>query len=485
MSSRIINVDYIGTVCFENGKFVIKNFPVSHSTELLTRLKDCCQEEESTRQDLQEVFTQYLPEQINYNYCYPLDYSDRSDGNSGGGLYPIPFTRSDYSGAIDSKRKALIEQFPAITEATIEKRLEEFRLSMRKDYYEQCAKYIRAYDYTRLLNQLKSDSTIKVYSTEEIGYLGPNTYQRCQLGEDVKISISTNFAFGSSSYFILNLTYKGIPIYLYSKYVQYYFAQKVDIIECTNAYNPERDNWKLALMFVEHAANLALDSPQAFVQEYLGNELEKFMNGIRSLFWSPQFFIKQVIGLSSFQKNTSPSSPYVKIRHIAEDEYRTFKAYPHEMETSFRLDKLTGALEFLETLSQLEEVYPKIQDYIEEIKDINRSIKSDLEAAIMECNTDLTRLEGEKQEKETQLSDLKERMKFLQDELSSLIDSAEESDKNKVEEGFRSNHPELLQISSCIFELNSSISNLLSELWFRKQYRDWLTKDLDRIAKYA
>lgn len=385
----IVNVDYIGVIRFSDGEYHYQQVPIMHSDELLRQLKVCCQEECSTRLDLQAVFSSHIPYPRQYNYCYPLEYNSRSDSSDDAGRPPFPFTQKDYDGALLRRERELLKKYPSMSAVTLEHELDFFRCLMRKAYLVQCFNYIRAYDYERQLELLQADPSIIMFSTEPVGFLAGRANQSYRISEDIEVGIHTNFAYGSASCFTLNLKYKGIPIYLFSKYVQYYYAEMVDIIECTNDYKLARENWELALRFVEKAANLAQDSTDAFVNEYLASELERFMTGIRNLYRNPSVMVQRIVNLMAFYERTSP---YVRVRHIYEDEWEDFEAYPHEMAISFRLGKLAGALEFLDTMQSLSEVYPRINHFIEEIKAIGGAIVLEVATAIAKSEKDILAL---------------------------------------------------------------------------------------------
>ena len=477
----IVNVDYIGVIRFSDGKYRYQQVPIMHSNELLMQLNACGQEECSTRLDLQSVFSSYIPHPQPYNYCYPLEYYHRSDSSQAAGMPPYQLTMEEYEGAISHRRKELLEKYPSISVETMERELDSFKRLMRKTYYEHCVNYIRAYDYERQLECLRADTSIRMFSTEPVGFLARWANQYYHISQDIEVSIHTNFAFGNASRFTLNLTYNGIPIYLYSKYVQYYYAEKVDIIECTNDYRPARENWELALKFVEKAANLAQDSTEAFVNEYLASELDRFMTGIRDLYRNPSIMVQKIVNLTAFHERTSP---YVRVRHICAGEWQDFKAYPYEMALSFRLGKLTGALEFLETLKSLSDIYPRINHFIEEIKTINCAIAPDVKSAIAIAERDILALKKTKEQYQLQLLELKKKKESLDGELSDLKGSLGDEERRKIDKEFRLKHPGFETLYSQIIAWSDKVDKVMGDIYFRNHYKEWLERDLTLLNTY-
>ena len=477
----IVNVDFIGVIRFSDGKYRYQQAPIMRSDQLLTQLKVCYQENSSNMLDLQAIFMSNISSPKLYNYCYPLEYYNRSDSFQPSGMPPYSLTKDGYEGAIARRRQELLEMYPSISDMTLKNELESFERLMKKAYYERCVNYIRAYDYENQLELLQADTSIKMFSTEAVGYLAGRANQSYRISQDIEVSIHTNFAYGNSSCFTLNLNYRGIPIYLYSKYVQYYYAEMVDIIECTNDYNPTRENWELALRFVETAANLAQDSTDAFINEYLGHELNRFMTGIRDLYNNPAAMIQRVINLTAFHERTSP---YVRVRHIREGEWEDFKAYPHEMALSFRLGKLAGALEFLETLKSLSDIYPRINQYIEEIKTINVAIAPEVNRAIAVTERDILALKQTKEKYQLQLSELKKKKKSLDEELGNLKESLGEEERRKIDKEFRLRHPEFENLYSQIIACSDKVYKVMGDIHFRNLYKEWLERDLTLLSTY-
>ena len=95
-------------------------------------------------------------------------------------------------------------------------------------------------------------------STEDIGW----TSYEYKANEDVVIFIHTNFGYGNSSYFFLNMRYKGIDILPYTSIVHYYKANIVDLCRHTRQYSMKRDSWNVAFNLVVEAANMAKNNPE-------------------------------------------------------------------------------------------------------------------------------------------------------------------------------------------------------------------------------
>ena len=159
----------------------------------------------------------------------------------------------------------------------IEKKQRERKIEIKNLYIEEIRRYLYAMCYMQTLHSVKSSSLM--YSSDTIGWYRPDY----TIAENVLISVRTNFCYGRSAYFHVNLNYKGINILPYSDIVTYFWSNMMDNVRYTKDYEPDRTNWKHALSFVEQVSNLITTDSDRFEKEWIIDQVEKMMEGLASI----------------------------------------------------------------------------------------------------------------------------------------------------------------------------------------------------------
>lgn len=338
-----INVDYIGIVTESTDKTVsYKQIQIENDyVELTRKLNDMIYNANVSVLDMQVYFEREFKKGyglLYYNYCYPYSYdSSYIDGAK----YPQLYNYSEYQEMLKKTSSQTLKQ----------------------KFASQCNRYIQAYIYNRKLVTLKQNNANKMFSTENIGW----TYYSYTINQDIKIELRSNFGYGTSSYFFVNLSYKGIDILPYSYMVRYFKANMADFIRYTRNYEVERSSWKFALSFVAETSNFAICQPENFVSKWIINEVDDMMSGLNRLAENPHHFFENY-------KISRTIDGMITVRNISEQEKNDYYIYPKEMDIAKQAEKISGALLLLQKLEPLISIYPKIESHIQSIKDLNRKL---------------------------------------------------------------------------------------------------------------
>lgn len=255
----------------------------------------------------------------------------------------------------------------------------EYYLRTRQYIFAMC--YYKRLDSARICQRMSDD--VKMYSTDTLGW----TKYDYPISRDVKIGLYTNFGYGVSSYFRIVLSYKGIPILPYSLYVHYYYANSRDLARFTRNYKPSRENWESAFKFVIDIANLAVSDPDKFVREWVMNEVSSMIDGLRCIDQHPIPFWLDKMG------DKQSNSPYLHCRTRDKEAREYYEAYPHEMDVDFRAKKISGALEFLDSLKALKSIYSQVDEAINVIKSLAKGLAPRITDAIRGIQNDIAGLE--------------------------------------------------------------------------------------------
>lgn len=453
-----VNVDYIGVVrTAKDGNVVFTKVPITNEyQELLGTLKDMVSNPNITVLDMQGHFDRefrYAPR--GFNYCHPWSYLSSYIGGAG---YPTGYTYQEYQSKLhDCDNK------------------EDMSQSLKRKYEKEAIRYIQALCYHRELQLLKQDDNNRMFSSENIGW----TDYVYDINDDVQFRLKTNFGYGMSSYFFVNLTYKGIDILPYSMMVSYYYANMADIIRYTRMYDPKPDSWNIALDFVARTTNEAATDTSSFVRKWITNEIQTMMAGLKRFAENPfsAFSIlmlkKQIDGL-------------ITIRNINQSEEAKYKIYPHEMVIAKQAEKISGALDFLSNLEALSDIFPEVVRDIQMIKDLNIGLLPSLIRKKEEIGAEVER----RQIVITQLEDDIETLaRFCKPHTDAILKLKKEKENEiskyvpeyEIREEYYKEHYDYKQKYEKLIELQNIIRDKKDDICNRKNFAIEIKSCVDKI----
>lgn len=397
------NINYIAVIKVdENNKTIFERIPVEQNP-IIESLENELADKNATVLMMQRIMEGEFRTKVRktYNFCAPHEYHEHFIPKC---TYPKAITPMEYEQMINDeiiksptrlwdkiKRRYLTE------EETIYRAIENLNIETKSKYFESAKRFIYATNYERAMSERVSPlSGVKMYSTDTIGW----THFDYQVTDEIAIHLATNFCYGSSAYFCLCLSYKGINILPYSLLVSYYYASQYDLARYTRSYRAERDSWERAFLFVEETANLASSSPNEFIQKWVLNEVAIMMKGLREILNSPSRFIRkcqQAAGIAIKER-------VHRVRNMELAESSQYAILTDEMDLAVKAEKISGAVNFLDNLSKLSEEILDIRDTIEEIRSLAKSILPEIQSMLMKIEEHISRLEVEKKKESDSLT---------------------------------------------------------------------------------
>ncbi len=474
--SKTINVDYISCVRKTyNGVLEYREIPVKKTYQKLLRdLEEMVKDSGKTLLDLQSrVLRIHFPKQY-YHVCMPHRYSD---SYITGPKLPEVITPTEYKKICAQKKESLRAEYKKALKCgecfDVDAAYIEFVDGLKADYFEKVQDFINADQYMSALEKVKGSSRNLMYSTEDIG----RTTYEYPINDDIVFEVKTNFGYGRSAFFYVNLTYKGIKIIPYSDIVRYYYANMVEFGKFTRQYVPQHKSWPLSLNFVVETANLAQGNPDNFVQTWIKNELEGMMAGLRKLRLNPNKVIK------SFQDaNDEMAENYVSVANFQPKDRRLYRVYPYEMSIAYMAYKISGALHFMDNLTQLSEIYGFVKVAIEELKSINRSILPEVKEALREVRKHIRRLEKKVAILEKKINDLEKKEEKYANALKKLLQNADTKDRDSIKIKFKKENPMYVEILDELSSLYPEVRELYAILRDRQVFESELD-DAERLIE--
>ena len=470
-----VNKDYIVVVAKQsNNVLEFKKEKISNDyADIIDRLQEMKENPNRTVLDMQGCFTRVFNQKDYFHLCLPYCYSS---SYVDGIRYPDMLTFDEYNTKLIKKRTKLKEK--QLSDDKIEEKLDTYKRELKDDFLYECRRYIEGYNFAKTSSKIKNRSETVMLSTENIGW----TKYEYKANEDVIIFIYTNFGYGNSSYFFLGMQYKGIDILPYSAIVHYYNADIIELKRHTRQYFTERDSWNIAFDFVIKSANMAKTDPRKFINEFVINEVREMVSGLKNIANQPNTEISRFINK---RRNVVSNGFCYSVRNIWESEVNDYEVYRDEMNIAFKAEKVTGALLFLDKLSELAELLPTIQESIKEIKLLNNALIPELEEKIFNIQNVINEQNKKVESLEKSLKTLNEKMQPHEDIIQKLQETCkEQEEKNEVKKKYKIENHEYEQLCLEKEGLLNSISALKGHIQKRSNFIARLKECQNRIQTH-
>lgn len=220
--------------------------------------------------------------------------------------------------------------------------------NQKEKYMEKVLRWIDAQSYAKTCERLKAERDVRCFSKGGIGF---HTYHH-RILNDVNISLRTNFGYANASHSLLTLRYKGVDILPYSYLVNFYHADMVDLLRCTRVYELKRESWIEAFNFISEKVEEATENPERFIENYVITEVRTMINGLNELAIDSKAYMEKIAD------NKIERQKSVRCRCGAERQ--EMLVYADDMALFFKVEKITGAYDFVGNMSKLMDMCPRM-----------------------------------------------------------------------------------------------------------------------------
>jgi hypothetical protein len=512
---RIANRHFIGVVREIDGYLVYEKDDIPQEDILIGEIEAMKENDKRTLLDVQSLFTEFYPEENfkgkHYDYLFPKKYND---AYVSGASYPHILTVEEYENKLEEqekwyrseeyitgcckekdelkylKKNATEEEYNSKINELVKEKMKDYVNSLRRGFSYQ--NFIYAQRYTAKLREIKKESNVKMYSTDQIGWKD----FEYKVNEDITAYIKTNFGYGVASYFFCNLKYKDINILPYSWPVKYFYVEMVDFVRYTRRYLPRRTSWSEVFDFTVTTANMAKHEPERFIKEWIVNEVEEMMKGLRLYMSSPDAELAEFL-------NAKRKASIYDIHEVAEYAFKDvirncgnrdreeYKAMPKEKVIAFKAEKITGSLLLLDNLKKLSEIASVIIPYIAEIEEMNLKLQPEIELHLKNISEDINKLNIKLDSVIKELEPLTTKLQYHKNKIDDLLEKTNKGRENKdkiskyeAEKTYEKKHPEYTVLKNRIEKLTEQKDALEKEITRRENFVKILTKCKKRIAKY-
>lgn len=512
ISIDAINIDFVIVVVESNERLEIRHYPTGVPHKVLEKLEKVMMDETCSLFEMQDEVAPYLPEDspLFIDYLAPNEYSSSYVFKA---QYPTKMSGEIYAKhlqdiemkAEENLRKQLVVKYPKdenaqekeFESAVIDTRVRARRNrmnSLKRQYYYIAQQYLYALHYINTLQlncvDCRLGKDVKMYSTDTVGF----SHFTYNISEDLKIKVHTNFGYGASSFFRVELTYKGIPILPYSYYVTYFYANSRDLARFTRIYKVERRSWLLAFKFVVDTANLSASNPDQFVKEWVMAEVETMVQGLKRIVEDPSSCIDKWLSVKYVGDD---ENPYLTVRKMDSKAIEEYKCYPNEMSIEFKASKVSGALDFLQSLKALRCIYNDVDKAVKKIKDLGYVILPEIRSAIRKIEIHVEKLQKEhavltsaKRKFEAKIRTYEEEYRTIKEEKSIQVQMDWSQDRRvqyeiELREEYESTHPDFVRCNNDRVRILEKLNKLEIDIRRRNGFKEGLGMCMRRIAGYG
>lgn len=482
MDERNIDRTHIVALKEENGLLRNMELPITRPEQFIAELQAMIGNSNRSVWDMQSLFTTRFPKTKGYlDYIQPHSYkSSYISGIRYPRLYEYSELRSSWEQAGKSARGAYHDscnQNGTNPDASIAAQKETEAVNLLKkgqksNFFSAAMRWIDASCYYHTANQLNRDNTVKMFSKENIGW----SHFTHRVNEEINVSLRTNFGFGSAAHFILSVQYKGFDILPYSYIVKYYKAGMADIVRCTRSYSPCRESWSASFDFLSDFVNKSIADPRNFVESYIMQEVVEMMQGLEAIALNPKGFLEHI-------GNRKADPCVINVRPMFSDDKIRMQSYPDETPILFKVEKITGALDFLNSLTAIAKEVKTVQPHIDRLLEINMMLFPEVQDAIAKINKKVEKQTVVKSELNKQIAALSEKLTLFEEEITRLRAEATQKNHPFNLNDYEILHPEYVSLKSKKSDVQSQLHKVNRLIGDFNSFLSFLNRSLIRIEE--
>ena len=480
-----VNKKYILVLKEENENLSVEEFPIENTKELRHEIKECVEDEHTVLWDLYSRFVKKMGKKKEYNYCYPYEYDKAFIDKA---VLPEKVEYYSLEAKIETRKKEIQSSFdykwldePERSEF-LKKKMKKYKQYLiedeyenKKEYAKRIIRYIRCEKLHEAISYVRDCEQIKMYSTDYIGWTNFNY----SISDDVQVNLKSNFDYGKAAYFCISIKYKDITLIPYSYLVNYYHANMAHLIGYTRSYSMKRENWRTALNFVSDFVNKSKSDPEMFFRQYILAEVEEMIKGLRVTMSDP----KKSFNLIKYNKNESINIKV--IRDYNDSDKEEFDVMPKEFIIAFKGEKISSALEFIDSLEKLSVLCPELFDVTKEIREMNACIKPEVESVLTKVKVEIKQLKRERDELMKEIEKIEKKISFHCNQLNYYIENKTKQTKEDVRKWYKSIHPEYQNLKEQKKELELDKYELIEQYSKRKRLKKRIERCIETISCYA
>lgn len=492
-----VNYDYILGLIREGNGVAIHEFPIDRHTYEIEQASKHISDESRDVVDVYNSLKDCLPSE-SYDYClaheYTASYIDDIEP-----VYNLYYKYKEELEKRISEEVGYQKRFLPTEERNKRSVINELEKKARKnlsylikkqkiDFFAKAIASIYAYDYETTIKENNIEEDCIVFSSEKHGDNRKNDkfgyFVEHKINDDISVLIKTNFCYGNSTYFNFTITYKGLKLVPYSVWVSYFYAGYATLLKCTKSYNRERESWYKCMNDLAEFINSAIGDPYSFIHDKIIKEVEQFISGLENIFRYGENEIKDLIKIDLEKKGNSVIE-ILGARHANEKDYHEYLINPKEKAMIYKMEKINGALNFLESLTKISEIYPEITPIINRIKEMNSLLYPEIKDKIPKIQKEIEELNFQMRSMERELMAIEKSYKKFEQRLFKLLDGLYSKEgRDEIINKFRNNNPHFVEVEKILNKLQPKVRDLKNKIDKRENTLKRLNEFRNLIVKY-
>lgn len=458
-----VNYDYIVAIKLDKHNFLQKvHIPIKKYRQLKNDLYDMLGDDEYDVVDMKEVYSENVPLNKSFDICIGSAYKDSFIESIRSPKIDLEDTERKISekenNIIDNEKEKLKKLYPKLSKQEIDAKahkksipvIREYHSRLKNSFLSKCAPYIQASAYKETYEKICDD--VVFISTERHGWRKSSRNNEeglpsweYEINDDIRISLWSNFCFGASSRFMIRVYYKDVMLCPYSEFVTYRYANATDILKYTRKYHVKRESWDYAADFVVDFCNKAIDDPEKFVKKEIVREIKVLVEELTEIATSKESYLDNAFSEKAF--DTKRFSGVQGVTEYNKVELASYNENPQEYELLFRMEKISGALAFLESIEQFASISRYIRRAIVQIEDLNINIYPELLDVIEPLSEEVEKLYKKVQKLRNKKDSLHEELEPYYEKIKNIrAKYKKDEDKDSHEESFRKKHPKFVKL---------------------------------------
>lgn len=358
-------------------------------------------------------------------------------------------------------------------------KLNSYIKKTKEEYLKSILPYIYSYDYNNTLREYNFQEKYTLFSSEIHGRF---TYETV-VNEDLKILIRTNFCYGSSTYFHIIVKYKDVELLPLSEWVKYYYAGYNSIMQYTRSYICIRDSWKYAMFFLERFVNKAIENPDEFVKKDVIYEVNSLMDGLNEIFHMTDNEFEKRLEVKHIEEDEDRYIGISSARHANKREREYYKIKKSESAMIFKMEKISGALHFLNNLKSISVIIPEVDESISRIIELNNLIYPNIVEAIPPINLEIKNLKCKLRKIEREYNQKEKCLEYYKNRLENIKKKSNGVESCQIEQKFKKDNPKFEILTTEIDELWHEQNKFLTCINDREEIKKRLLSYKELIEK--
>lgn len=461
-----INFDFILAISNDNGKLSINKIKINRHEALIDCLIQMAEDTHSNAFDMYQ-YTKHILKRHDYLFPFCLGYN-YYDSYIEDVCFP-EFDVHAYLTEISNAQRHIENMVNKGYHDYAKKLANDLTKNIRQGkeiFLEKVLAYIYSYDYNEALKLNYIEDKYHIFSSEIHGRF---TYET-NITEHFKIFTKTNFCFGRSSYFHIIVKYKDIELLPYSEWINYYYAGYNSIMRYTRSYLCDRNSWTYAMEFIVRYVNEAIHDVDYFVRNEVMSEVNSLVDGLEKIFKLNESVFRNILDIKHIDDDDVRYIGISSARHANDGERAFYKIKPSECAMIFRMEKISGALHFLQSLHKLSDIYTDVQVAINRIIELNKAIYPEIIKAIPPIKQEIRDLQYKLKSIERIYDNKHKRYVYLDNILNLIINKESDStQKENIETEFKKQHPDYSMLEQQVQKLNKQIFEYKDLIYEREQ----------------